>query len=320
MNHYPNLFQRGKIRNTVIKNRISLSPMGDNLSNPDGSVSEQSIAYYARRAKGGAGIIMAGVFTVGYPAGKTITCTHRIDQAKYIKDLERLTREVHRYGAIFIPQLNHAGMSTEVLATEGAAPLHISMSKEELESDKLIGAMVDSDLVEAAGKKSSAHVLTTQEVKDLVQEFVIGAKYCEMAGCDGVELHGAHGYLICQFMTSWANNRTDEYGGSLNNRIRFPLEIIRGIREQCGPDFIIGIRMPVHKFDTDGFTDQESLYIAKKFEEAGVDFIDASGGFPPMISELMKPNVILRATESLWAKRLKGGIHTGHGPRRITRA
>jgi 2,4-dienoyl-CoA reductase-like NADH-dependent reductase (Old Yellow Enzyme family)/thioredoxin reductase len=308
MANYQNLFQRGKIRNTIVKNRIVLSPMGDNLGNPDGSVSAQSIAYYAERAKGGAGIIMAGVFTVGYPQGKTITCTHRIDQPKYVKDLERLSREVHRYGALFIPQLNHAGMSTEVLATEGQPPLQISAAEEEIESDRLIGAMVDGDLVSTTGNDAKAHVLTTEGVKELVQEFINGAIFCEMAGCDGVELHAAHGYLICQFLTPGINKRTDEYGGSLENRIRFPLEIIRGIRQKCGPDFIIGVRMPVHKFETDGFTDEESATIAQRFQAEGVDFIDASGGFPPVISELMETQRYSQGNRVALAEKMKKAV------------
>lgn len=282
MKSYPNLFKKGKLGRITTKNRIILSPMGDNMANADGSVSEQSLAYYTERAKGGVGVVIPGVVSVDYPQGKTITCQHRLDAAKYVKGWERLSRAVHRYGALLIPQIHHAGMSTETESTEGMIPLRVSPEDKSASEDR---AVIASHLDSAVVKEK---VLTVEEIKELEQKFIKCAKYAQMANCDGVEIHGAHGYLIAQFLTPGVNNRTDEYGGSLENRMRFAVNIIRGIRENCGPNFIIGIRMPVHKWSSDCLTDEESKEMAKAFEAAGCDFLDISGGFAPALSYLVE--------------------------------
>lgn len=122
---------------------------------------------------------------------------------------------------------------------------------------------------------------------ELEKKYIKAAKNAQLAGCDGVEVH-CISYIIGQLATKSINLRTDEYGGSLENRLRFPLNVIRGIRKECGPDFIIGARIPVHKWETDGFTYEESAKLAKAYEEAGCDFLDANGGLPPRISCLME--------------------------------
>lgn len=307
MTYYPNLFAKGKLGKVATRNRIIMSPMGDNMANADGSVSEQSIAYYAERAKGGAAVIIPGVFSVDYPRGKTITNQHRIDHAKYIKDLERMAKEIHRYGALLIPQIHHAGMSTEVVVTEGMAPVQVSAP--EVEEDKpVIGAMVDEAILSKVDVKLKKMELSTEDIKTLVQKFITAAVYCQRAGCDGVELHGAHGYLISQFLTPVINKRTDEYGGSLENRMRFPIEIIKGIRKNCGNDFVLGIRMPVHKWDADGLTDEESVAMAQAFVAAGCDFIDASGGFPPAISEILETQKYPQGNRIELAEKMKKAV------------
>jgi len=131
MKPFPHLFQEGRLGRRVAKNRIVMSPMGDNMGNPDGSVSEQQIAYYTERAKGGTGTIIMGVLCVDYPGGKTQGCQARIDNPKYIKDLSRLARSVHRYGALFLPQLHHAGMIALRQAIFGPAPPRLRPSPEE---------------------------------------------------------------------------------------------------------------------------------------------------------------------------------------------
>lgn len=275
---YPNLFRKGKLGRITTKNRIVMSPMGDEMANADGSVSEQAIAYFTERAKGGAGVIIPGVFCVDYPTGKTVASQTRLDGIKYIKNLERLARSVHRYGALLIPQLHHAGMSTDKDTTEGFEPVRVSTEeRQESEERTVIGSKPDNKFI-------AEKVLTIEEIKELEQKFIKAAGYAQMAGCDGIDLHGGGGYLISQFLTPTVNKRTDEYGGSLENRIRFAVNIIRGIREKCGPDFIVGIRMPVHMYSSDGFTDEESKAMAKSFEAAGADFIDTMYGFTPKLS------------------------------------
>jgi len=291
------LFKEGRIGRRAVKNRVVLSPMGENMASVDGSVSDQSFGYYLERAKGGAGVIMAGVLSVDYPTGKTISTQHRMDDPKYILGWHRLADAVHHYGALLIPQIHHAGAQTNAIVTEGRMPVCVS------DSDEVEHAFVK--LFRSFGPQKE---LTVDEIKELVQKFVTTATYCQKANCDGVELHGAHGYLISQFLSADTNRRTDEYGGSLENRMRFPVEIIQGIRKACGPDFIIGVRMPAREFTTRGLTDDECLVIAQAFEKAGCDFLDVSVGTTLLPSKLLETQNYPQGARVELAERIKKGV------------
>ncbi len=290
---YTQLMSAGKIGPVTAKNRVVMSPMGENMANSDGSVSDQMIAYYARRAQGGTGIIIPGVVSVEYPRGKTESCQSRLDEKKYIKDFARMVREIHRYGGLIIPQLHHAGAATDRRITDGVQPISITGNDQinmilsgtgsHVEGE---AAYLSSDNMDSS--RADVHVATAEDLKRLEWKFISAAVNAKAAGCDGVELHGAHSYLICQLLTPFINDRTDEYGGSAENRARFAANIIRGIRKACGPDFAIGIRMPVHRWVTDSLTDEDSIAYAKIFEEAGADFLDISGGIPDAPSNLIE--------------------------------
>jgi len=271
MKHYSNIFRPGKLGVKIAKNRIFYSPMGDNMANSDGSVSEQLIHYYAERAKGGVGTIIPGIVCVDFPRGKAIAQQLRLDQIKYINGWSRLADAVHRYGALLMPQLHHAGMSTDLLTTEGLEPVVLS---ENVNADQkeLVGNRPKDKYV-----KSEKKVLTTEDIKKLEQKFITSAVYAKQAGCDGVVLHAGSHYLIGSFLLSGINQRTDEYGGSLENRLRFACNIIRGIRQACERDFSIGIRISAYWEDC-----EENRVAAKSYEEAGVDFIDAT--FPMIMT------------------------------------
>lgn len=284
--NYPNLFAKGKLGKREVKNRIVMSAMGHNMANADGSVSENMIAYYTARAKGGAGTIITGVVCIDYPSGKSDAIQHRIDQVDYINGLARLAREVHNYGALLLPQLQHAGMSTRGYVTNGESPVLVSPPEEEKHAH--IGILVEESMLDQVDASVPRKVLTIDAIKRLEKKFILSALNCQLAGCDGVEIHGAHGYLISQFLSTVTNKRTDEYGGSIENRMRFAINVLKGIRKECGPNFVLGIRMPVHKFDSDGLTDSDCQIMAQAFENAGCDFIDCSGGFASSVSELIE--------------------------------
>jgi len=304
MNQYPHLFEKITLANHTVKNRIVMASMGDNMGNADGSVSEQAIAYYAARAKGGAGIIIPGVVSVEYPRGKTNPCQERLDEFKFVKNYARLAKAVHQHGTLILPQLHHSGSSTDLNTTEGVTPVCVSVQKPEGETD----LPVISSNVEKASEESQNHELTTKEVKELEQKFIQAALYAQMADCDGVELHGAHGYLISQFFHCGINQRTDEYGGSIKNRGRFAQNIIRGIRMACGKNFIIGIRMPVHNWNTDGLTDEDSKALAIMFEEAGCDYLNLSGGFTPTITNLLETQQYEQGDRLFLAEKIRGSV------------
>ena len=303
--YYPHLFAEGKLGRRTVRNRIALAPMGDNMANADGSVSDEAIKYYAERAKGGTAVIIPGVFSVDYPRGKTIPCQHRIDNLKYIKNLAKMAEEIHRYNSILLPQLHHAGASTDHATTEGMLPYGVS-SDEEKEDDMNVSIASRTD--EAIGS-AAFHVMTTEEIKDIEQKFITSAVYCQMAGCDGVEIHGAHGYLISQFLNSRINKRTDEYGGPIENRGRLVINVIKGIREACGPDFIVGVRTIVHGWDSDGITDEESIKLAQMYEEAGVDYLNISGGFTPTITNLLETQRYPQGDRLFLAAKVREYVH-----------
>lgn len=295
MAFYPNIFQEGKLGTKVVKNRIYSAPSGDNMANPDGSVSEQVIAYHEARAKGGAGIIIPGVVCVDYPVGKTVACQLRLDQIKYVSGWNRLADAVHRYGALLLPQLHHAGVSTDALLTEGQPPVALNADIEKHQT-QLTGTKPKDEYVEI-----EKNILTIEAIKALEQKFIDAASYAQMAGCDGIMLHSGAHYLIGNFLHPGTNQRTDEYGGSLENRFRFGYNIIKGIRAKCGKNFIIGVRSMLHEEDC-----EENEWMAKKYVEAGVDFLDASFLFNlRKASQNMEDNTYPQGARLLWAANLK---------------
>jgi 2,4-dienoyl-CoA reductase-like NADH-dependent reductase (Old Yellow Enzyme family)/thioredoxin reductase len=301
MENYPNLFKKITLAGRTVRNRIVMASMGDNMGNADGSVSEQAIAYYAARAKGGAGIIIPGVVSVEYPRGKTTPCQERLDEFKFVKGYARLAQAVHQHGALILPQIHHAGSSTDLATTEGVIPICVSAAilNKEL---PVIASNTEKNRIEN-------HEISTEEVKELEQKYIQAALFAKLADCDGVELHGAHGYLIAQFLHSGINQRGDEYGGSIRNRARFPENIIKGIRAACGRDFIIGIRMPVHNWETDGLTDEESREMAVMFEKAGCDYLNISGGFTPTITNLLETQRYGQGDRLVLAEKIHGSVN-----------
>ena len=252
--YYPNLFSPLKLGSRTAKNRIFMSAMGDNMGEPDGSISDQHIAYYAERAKGGAGVILTGCMGVDDPQGKATPSQPRLSDPKYQKNLNRLATEVHRYGALLIPQILHAGEIAK--CTENVKPVSVSPVPDH---------------------EDEYEVLTIEKMRLIQQAFVQAAVIAKLAHCDGVEIHAAHMYLISQFLLPRYNRRTDEYGGSLENRARFGLEVVRAVRAAVGPDFVVGVRAGVHYINfPDGLTEEDSVQLCKWYEEAGADFIDVS--------------------------------------------
>ena len=252
--YYPVLFSPLKLGKRIAKNRIFMSAMGDNMGDPDGSISEQHIAYYAERAKGGVGVILTGCMGIDDPQGKATPSQARITDPKHQKNLERLAREVHRYGALLIPQILHAGEIAK--CTEGVKPVSVSPVKDH---------------------EDEYEVLTVEKIKEIQKKFVQSALIAKLAHCDGVEIHAAHMYLISQFLLPRYNQRTDDYGGSLENRARFGLEVLRAVRAAVGPDFVVGVRLGIHYVGfPDGLTEEDSVQLCKWYEEAGADFIDVS--------------------------------------------
>lgn len=258
--NYPNIFSPMNIGAVTIKNRIIMSPMGTALHNMTGDPSVNTIAYYRERAKGGTGLIIMGVVQ---PIPKKFfgaLSTLRVDSQQVIPMLRRLANEVHLYGTKIFAQLHHGGNQAPYINENGN--LECVSSSDVV--NKVIGFPPRS--------------LSNDEVKEYIQKYIEGAKIVKLANFDGVQLHGGHGYLIQNFLSSRTNLRDDEYGGSLENRCRFATDIIKGIKEACGQDFPVTIRLSVDEFLEDGYALDEGCKIAQLMEAAGADAINCSFG------------------------------------------
>lgn len=262
---YSQIFKPGEIGKLRIKNRLVMSPMGCGLANLDGTPSEDMIAYYEARAVGGAGLIIPEITRINDVNGAGLLRQLSVTKDKHIKPLSELAAAIHKHGTGIFIQLHHPGRET-VSALLGGQPV------------------VGPSAIPCKLLKQETRELQTEEVKQLIEQFVAGAVRVQKAGCDGVELHAAHGYLLQEFLSPYTNKRNDEYGGNFQNRLRMITEIIDGIKKACGPDFPVGVRLSVEEFlDKTGVTEDyihitDGVLIAKALEKKGIDFIDVSCG------------------------------------------
>lgn len=254
---FPALFSPLKVGTLELPNRFVVPPMGTNHANGDGTVSERNIAYWQTRAKGGWGLIIVEVTAID-PLGKAIPYQLGIWEDKFIDGLRRATEAVHQYGAKIAVQLHHAGRQTyrSVIGARPVAPSAVSCPV----------------------CKEIPRGLTKEEIYALIEKFGDAAWRAREAGFDMVEIHGAHGYLIAQFMSPNANKRVDEFGGSFENRMRFPLEIIRNVRRKVGRGFPLSFRFSAEERILGGRDLEESLAVARLVESAGIDVLNVSVG------------------------------------------
>jgi 2,4-dienoyl-CoA reductase-like NADH-dependent reductase (Old Yellow Enzyme family)/thioredoxin reductase len=267
---FTRLFEPITIGSMTVKNRIAMAPVAMRYNTPAGTVTQRVVDHYAERAKGGTGLIIVEATTVDWPVGKVGACPLRLDRDSYIQGFRDIVEAVHTYGAKVAVQLQHVGGQTNRRNTEGAQPVAPS--------------------VVSFPRGDTARALSIEEIHYIVQEFADSVLRAKTAGCDAVEIHGSHGYLVTQFHSPYFNKRTDIYGGSFENRMRFTLEIIEAARKKVGPDYPIIFRFSADEHVAGGVDLEEAKRIAKRVEEAGVDAIDISAGvhaarpwiFPPM--------------------------------------
>ena len=261
---YKMLFSPMKIGGVEIKNRIVMSPMLMGFGQLDGCVTEKLMDYYEERAKGGTGLIITEITRVNDKHGAAAFAQLGVSHDYQIDGLREFAERIHRHGAKLFVQLHHPGRQNVGLAV-GTVPLCIACTRVCKSFPKLLfkvaptagKVLIEKNLTKASVAPSACEpsyfaggrvrALRHREIKQLVRQFVDGAVRCKKAGVDGVELHGTHGYLIQQFLSPNTNRRTDEYGGSFENRLRFIKEIIDGIRAECG-DYPIIVRLSLDEF------------------------------------------------------------------------
>lgn len=281
------LFKPGRIGNVEVRNRLVMPPMGTSYATEGGEVTERLIRYYEARARGGVGLIVVEATCVDYPLSAIIPRQLRIDEDRFIDGLSRLVEALHSHGAKVFLQLFHAG---RVARSELAGQPPVAPSP-----------------IPAPGGETPRE-LSREEIRQIVDKFAQAALRAQKAGFDGVEIHAAHQYLITQFLSPWSNKRQDEYGGDLNGRARFLLEIVRAIRESVGGRCPVTCRINGQEFGVDGITPDEAEELARFLEKAGVTAIHVSAfgyGHPIMwASTPVLPGFLLPLAERI-KKRVK---------------
>lgn len=252
------LFSPITINNRQLRNRCIVPAMVMNLCEEDGSCTERFAAYHEAKAKGGFAMIITEDFAITNVAGKGHKYIGGLWKDEHIPGFKEYTDRLHKLGALSIVQLHHPGRQIGVIDADTPwAP-------------SAIPCPFSPDMM--------PHEMTQAEIKLVVKQFGQAAARAKAAGFDGCELHGAHGYLIEEFMSPYSNKRTDEYGGDLCNRMRFALEIIHEVREQTGPDFIIGYKLSSDEWVSGGLTIEDTKAYVPFLEEAGVDYFGVSVG------------------------------------------
>ena len=245
---------------TTIKNRFFKSAMSEGMGTRDFQPKKNIATLYKRWAEGGTGLIITGNIMVD-PKGTAEPGNIVFDKNSNMEILKNWAKQGQQHGAKVMVQLNHPGkQAPKTIAKETVAPSAVPLGNG---LNKLF---------------STPRALTTSEVEELVQKFVTSAKVAKEAGFSGVQIHAAHGYLISQFLSPHDNRRTDKYGGSLENRMRFLKEIYLGMREELGKDFTIGIKINSTDFKEDGLTEEDSLKTIIELANLGLDFVEISGG------------------------------------------
>ena len=245
---------------TTIKNRFFKSAMSEGMGTKNFQPKKNIATLYKRWAEGGTGLIITGNIMVD-PKGTAEPGNIVFDKNSNMEILKNWAKQGQQHGAKVMVQLNHPGkQAPKTIAKETVAPSAVPLGNG---LNKLF---------------STPRALTTSEVEELVQKFVTSAKVAKEAGFSGVQIHAAHGYLISQFLSPHDNRRTDKYGGSLENRMRFLKEIYLGMREELGKDFTIGIKINSTDFKEDGLTEEDSLKTIIELANLGLDFVEISGG------------------------------------------
>ncbi len=287
---FQKLFQRGKIGNLDIKNRIVMTSMVPAMGTANGEITDEYIRYYEERAKGGTGLIITGAASIDDETGRGgVTHSVAVTNRNHQKPMEKLARVLHKYDTKVFMQLVHPGKETHSIFNDGKAPV------------------APSAIMTRHGEMT--HALTVEEIKAIVKKFVNGAVLVKAAGVDGVEIHGAHGYLLNEFMTPLFNKREDEYGGSFENRMRFITEVYQGIRQAVGEHYPVGVRISGDEFIEGGNTTEDGVKIAKYMEELGVDWINVTVGVQETSHFNREPASFQQGWKKNVAKSIKAAVN-----------
>ncbi len=255
MTRWKTLFSSFQLGNLKLKNRIVMPPMATHFAGDDGSVNDRHIAYYLKRIRGGVGYITfehTGVMK----QGRAFPQMALIDSDQNISSFKRLTEAVHRENGKIVIQINHAGRQT---------------------SSSITGSpIVAPSPIACPVRKEIPQELSQEGIQKIIDAFGEAARRVKEVGADGVEIHMAHGYLLNQFLSPFSNQRTDEYGGDPERRMRMPLEVLRTVRNKVGSDFLVLCRLSADEYVEGGLKLDDSKEIARALERNGADALHVS--------------------------------------------
>jgi len=276
-NQYHHLLRPGSIGSMQLRNRIVVAAMGANFGEADGSSDERVVAYHEAQARGGAGLVISGACGVMYPIGKVQPFQIAISDDRYADGVARVAAAVQKHGARFAVQLHQGGLVATDDPREGR-PLWCPSLPQPSDLREFIDGFLLEELASFAGAaRPEFKVLSHDDIASVVAHYAAAALRAREAGADGVEIHGGHGYLLSSFLSPRSNRRDDEYGGSVENRSRFLVEVIEAVRAAVGKDFPVWVKLDTREVGKeDGIKLEHALVTAKLAEAAGADAIFAS--------------------------------------------
>lgn len=277
---FPHLMRPGRIGGMSLSNRLIMAAMDMNLCH-DGVIDDREVEHFALRAKGGTALVTTGAAAVAYPVGATTRRQPGLSDDRFLPGLRSLADAVHAAGGRVCVQLVHHGKIAAIDTAEGRPLLVASVPLPKPD----LSVLVDTTAEERAGlgsaregKRDTYREATDEDLAGVVRAHVEAARRCKAAGIDAVEVHAGHGYLLSTFLSSGYNQRTDRWGGTLENRARLTCEVIAGIRSEVGPGYPIIVKFNGNEFMLDrGLTTDEAVSASRLFEAAGADAIHVSG-------------------------------------------
>jgi 2,4-dienoyl-CoA reductase-like NADH-dependent reductase (Old Yellow Enzyme family) len=250
------LFEKSQVKNLKLANRFVRSATWEGMARDDGACTPELIDLLNALTRSNVGLIITGHAFVS-PEGQATTRQLGIYSDSLLEGLNEMTDAVHQEGGKMIVQLAHGGLRADPKFT-GTTPM---------------GPSNGEDLVESPG-----HEMTVEDIKQAADNFGQAARRAKEAGFDGVQIHAAHGYLLSQFLSPAFNKRGDDYGGSIENRARFILEVFRSIRQTVGDDYPVFVKINSEDFLKEGLTREDAIQASIMLDEAGIDAIEVSGG------------------------------------------
>ncbi|WP_053984854.1 NAD(P)/FAD-dependent oxidoreductase [Niameybacter massiliensis] len=292
---YTKLFEKGKIGSLELKNRIVMCPLAMGVSDDKQCVGEAFRTYLMERVQGGVGMIILENTRVDDEHGVAAPWQASLARDEQIASMKQVVEEIHSYDVKVLAQLHHPGRET-FSNLNSNEPVWSS-------SNKSCGVC-----------NQETHEMTTEEVEQVISKFVEAAKRATQAGLDGVELHGAHGYLISQFLSPYTNQRTDRFGGSFEGRLQFVKEIYEGIRNVCNQDFVVGIRLTVDELLAPNGVEEylkleQGIKVCQALESLGIDYINVSNGIYESFNSLSEPMTYPQGCRSSLIQAVKEAIH-----------